>query len=218
MTYDSWRTTEPDTSHPDDSPHGDSTPGGCPSCEPMSMKTELEFGYLLNALEDAAAQREPSRHGYAEKRAAVLAYVAHLQDHHDSWEAIAHERHETLAVRDTEIARLREEGERHRGALENVSAIRDSIVGCQGFNFSEHAYPLVAVLDGAGFPGAGYEIARENLGTLIDQIKAAESQISALKAALAEACDLAMSFDVHGSQPGERERLSAIRAASEVGS
>jgi hypothetical protein len=43
MTYDSWKTTEPDTSHPDDKtrcPHGEDAPGGCPSCEPMSMNLE----------------------------------------------------------------------------------------------------------------------------------------------------------------------------------
>jgi len=54
-------------------------------------------------------------------------------------------------------------------ALSKISDIRDSIVGQQGFNFSEHAYPLVAVLGSVGFPGKGYEIARENLGTLIEQ-------------------------------------------------
>lgn len=58
-------------------------------------------------------------------------------------------------------------------ALEKISAIRDGIVGMQGFHFSNHAYPLVAALDAVGFPGAGYEIARKNLGTLLDLAESA---------------------------------------------
>ncbi len=79
---------------------------------------------------------------------------------------------------------LLDEIERLRGALQKVSDIRDSIVGLQGFDFSEHAYPLVAVLNEAGFEGAGYKIARKNLGTLIDQIKA-------MTAARNAACEIA---------------------------
>lgn len=71
-------------------------------------------------------------------------------------------------------------------ALTKISAIRDSMVGMQGFNFSEHGYPLVAALDGAGFKGAGYQIARENLGTLIDQRDAAEAARTTAENALAE--------------------------------
>lgn len=64
-------------------------------------------------------------------------------------------------------------------ALRKINAIRDSIVGYQGFNFSEHAYPLIAALDEAGYKGMGYEIARENLGTLIEQATAAEARCAA---------------------------------------
>ncbi len=67
-------------------------------------------------------------------------------------------------------------------ALTKVSAIRDSIVGMQGFHFSEHAYPLVAVLDGAGYKGAGYEISRANLGTLIEQRDKATAERDAARA------------------------------------
>lgn len=70
----------------------------------------------------------------------------------------------------------RAERDRYHVALTKISAIRDSIVGMQGFNFSEHAYPLVAALDEAGFKGAGYEIARANLGTLIEQRNRAEAE------------------------------------------
>jgi hypothetical protein len=86
---------------------------------------------------------------------------------------------------------------RSREALTKISAIRDSIVGMQGFNFSEHAYPLVAVLDAAGFKGAGYEIARANLGTLIEQIKTCEHERDAYRAML---CDLLASAHPHPTE------------------
>lgn len=59
---------------------------------------------------------------------------------------------------------------------EKVNAIRNSIVGMQGFNFSEHAYPLVAALDEAGFEGLPYPEARANVGTLLDRIAALERE------------------------------------------
>lgn len=61
-------------------------------------------------------------------------------------------------------------------ALEKINGIRNSIVGGQLFNWSEHAYPLVAALEEAGIKGDGHEIASKNLGTLLDQVKAAEAQ------------------------------------------
>jgi hypothetical protein len=69
-------------------------------------------------------------------------------------------------------------------ALDRISAIRDSIISMQGFNWSEHAYPLVAALDEVGFHGAGHEIAPANLGTLIEQIKASEVEVERLRADL----------------------------------
>lgn len=38
-----------------------------------------DFEYLLNGMENASAQDEPHRHGYGDKRKAVLAYVAKLE-------------------------------------------------------------------------------------------------------------------------------------------
>jgi hypothetical protein len=76
----------------------------------------------------------------------------------------------------------RDEIERLKATLQKISDIRDSIVGMQGFNFSEHAYPLVAALTEAGFEGKGYEISRKNLGTLIEQIEAADARNAALEA------------------------------------
>lgn len=67
-----------------------------------------------------------------------------------------------------------------------VSAIRDSIVGSQQFNWSEHAYPLVAALGEAGFNGAGHEIASKNFGTLLDRLEKAEAERDEAKEALDE--------------------------------
>jgi hypothetical protein len=73
-----------------------------------------------------------------------------------------------IATLQQRLAEVERENERLCGALTKISDIRDSIVGMQGFNFSEHAYPLVTALDAAGFEGKGYEISRANLGTLIE--------------------------------------------------
>jgi hypothetical protein len=73
-----------------------------------------------------------------------------------------------------------------RTALNKISAIRDSIVGKQGFNFSEHAYPLVAALDEAGFPGAGYEVASKNFGTMLERTTKAEAEVVQLRIIIAD--------------------------------
>ncbi len=81
--------------------------------------------------------------------------------------------------------RTRERDEAHT-ALTRISAIRDSIIGCQKFNWSEHCYPLVAALDEAGFKGATYPEARENCGTLIERCNAAEAELASAKSAAEE--------------------------------
>ena len=98
-----------------------------------------------------------------------------------------------LRLRRQDNIELRAEVAKLRAALRKVDAIRDSIVGTQTFNWSEHAYPLVAALNEAGYPGAGHEIASKNMGTLIEQIIAAEAEIVRLKRELQEA--LAMDAD-----------------------
>lgn len=65
-------------------------------------------------------------------------------------------------------------------ALEKINAIRNSIVGYQGFNFSEHAYPLVAALEEAGIKGASYAGNRANLGTLLERNAALEANVARL--------------------------------------
>lgn len=89
-----------------------------------------------------------------------------------------------LAESRIQLAAAEKERDGYRDALQKVSDIRDSIVGMQGFNFSEHAYPLVAVLNAAGFKGKGYEISRASLGTLIEQRDKAEADRDRLAAEL----------------------------------
>ncbi len=72
-------------------------------------------------------------------------------------------------------------GSSERRTLVEISAIRDSIVGSQSVNWSEHIYPLVAALDKAGFKGAGYEISRKNYGTLIEHLSRAEAERDMLR-------------------------------------
>lgn len=62
-----------------------------------------------------------------------------------------------------------------------VSAIMDSICGIQSFHWSEHAYPLRAALDEAGFPGKGYEIARKDIVSLIRNYAAAAEALSKIE-------------------------------------
>lgn len=54
-------------------------------------------------------------------------------------------------------------------AMAKLSDIRDSIIGMQGFNFSEHAYLMAEILDSAGYRGHGYETSVRNFGTLLQQ-------------------------------------------------
>lgn len=69
-----------------------------------------------------------------------------------------------------------------RAALTKIDAIRNSIIGCQKVNWSEHVYPLVVALQGAGYEGADYETNRKNVGTLIERTNAAEVEVARLKA------------------------------------
>lgn len=84
-----------------------------------------------------------------------------------------------------EITALLTERDELRLMGEKVNAIRNSIVGMQGFNFSEHAYPLVAALDAAGFKGLNYAEAKANLGTMIEQRDKAEAERDELLGRLA---------------------------------
>jgi hypothetical protein len=69
-----------------------------------------------------------------------------------------------------------------RQALEGINKIRDSIVGAQNINWSEHIYPLVSLLNRAGFEGLPYPEAQANIGTLIERTATAKSRAQAAEA------------------------------------
>jgi hypothetical protein len=70
-------------------------------------------------------------------------------------------------------------------ALEGVNAIRNSIVGSQQINWSEHIYPLVSLLNRAGYEGLPYPEAKKNIGTLIERAEKAESELLKAKEQIA---------------------------------
>jgi len=71
-------------------------------------------------------------------------------------------------------------GERMREALDKINDVRNSIIGTQSLNWSEHVYPLVAALEAAGFEGMGYPAARQYYGTLVERAVKAEEALTAL--------------------------------------
>lgn len=95
-------------------------------------------------------------------------------------------------------------------ALGKIDAIRNSIIGAQKVNWSEHIYPLVAALEAAGYHGQEYEVARENVGTMMERIAALEA---ALKVA-DEAMELGVAV-LKGFMPGlaRNDGLNTLRAA-----
>lgn len=87
---------------------------------------------------------------------------------------------EDIAKRDAEIERL-------NTALGKINAIRNSIVGAQAVNWSEHIYPLVAALSEAGIAGLPYPEAKKNIGTLIDRNAELCAEIERLKGLIEKA-------------------------------
>lgn len=123
-----------------------------------------------------------------------------------------------IAELEAKLARASRERDAKHDALTKISAIRDSIVGLQQVNMSEHIYPLVAALDGAGYVGVGYAIARENVGTLLEQLAAALAREERVKGALEMAesylgCALAYHATPESCDCGRCAVLVAVRAA-----
>lgn len=96
-----------------------------------------------------------------------------------------------------EIERLREFGEK-------VNAIRNSIIGTQTIDWSEHIYPLVAALNEAGFDGQEYPEAKANIGTLLERNEQLRTVGNQLRDAIA---NYPMS---------DEEGLAAVSSAIEV--
>lgn len=60
----------------------------------------------------------------------------------------------------SDVERLQAEKEGLVKALNKINDLRNDIVGRQAIGFSRHVYPLVAILNEAGFPGMPYEEAK----------------------------------------------------------
>ena len=82
------------------------------------------------------------------------------------------------------IADLRRQVESANRALAAINDIRNSIVGTQTVNWSAHVYPLVKVLQEAGFEGEGYEVAKAQASTLIEQRDALTKQLAEARAVI----------------------------------
>ena len=78
-----------------------------------------------------------------------------------------------------------------RTVLEKIHEIRNSIVGLQTVNWSEHIYPLVAALGEIGLHAEGYEISRPRFRTMLDRTCEAEKKAEKLNDALGAAEDIA---------------------------
>ncbi len=84
-------------------------------------------------------------------------------------------------------------------ALNSINDIRNSIIGLQSINWSEHIYPLVEVLEKAGIVGMGYPFANKHFGTMLERTNAAEADVARLRAALEKAvCALEITADFVG--------------------
>lgn len=92
----------------------------------------------------------------------AIYYLRDVVGLHVDADAVEQQRRDLIALR-AQVATL-------TAMAEKVNAIRNSIIGAQTVNWSEHVYPLVAALNEAGFKGLDYAEARENVGSLIEQV------------------------------------------------
>jgi hypothetical protein len=107
-----------------------------------------------------------------------------------------------LGAQNNVIDGLMAENEKLRSGLSKINDIRNSIIGCQKMNWSEHIYPLVAALNEAGIEGQHYPESREYVGTMLERTLAAENQADGLRAALKLAIDHIEHMAAHFSNRG----------------
>ena len=98
-----------------------------------------------------------------------------------------------------------------RAALAKINVIRNSIVGAQTMNWSEHIYPLVAALNVAGYEGQPYPEARAYIGSVLDQRDAAEARAKHAEAELETAH--ALRTEAHAAYDKEFRRAEKLRKA-----
>ena len=83
-----------------------------------------------------------------------------------------------------ECERVKAELAEAKESLNKINNIRNSIVGLQTINWSEHIYPLVAALEEAGIEGMEYPEAKGLFGTMVERTLDAEAERDRLRAAL----------------------------------
>lgn len=111
---------------------------------------------------------------------------------------------------DDVLSAFENEVDRLRAALAKINDIRNSIVGLQTVNWSEHVYPLVKVLDEVGLKGMPYPDAKEQYGTMLDRTVAAETEIDRLRGVVNKATTTGIEI----AEIAEKEILR-LRAALE---
>lgn len=98
------------------------------------------------------------------------------------------------------VAAAREALERVEKGLTEINEIRNSIIGHQNMNWSEHIYPLVAALNGMGVFGLDFPEARERVARLHERVETAEARLIRLEEALT-AWKVRLSFVGHPEEP-----------------
>lgn len=87
---------------------------------------------------------------------------------------------------DIRLAAFIARAERAFRALDKINGIRNSIIGLQAINWSEHIYPLVAALDEAGLTGMSYDEARPHFASLLERAVRGEERVEALETVIRE--------------------------------
>ncbi len=77
------------------------------------------------------------------------------------------------------LSEAREQLATAQQALATINDIRNSIVGLQTINWSEHIYPLVTALNGAGVLGMPYPDAKPRFASMLERAVKAEDQLAA---------------------------------------
>lgn len=148
--------------------------------------------HSIKRLEQSLAdQHELDRMGVVVGTHTVTVQASDLRRLLDAFKAADHERADLLVEHGVAVAAYRlseglrkSQGERlapAEAALTKINAIRNSIVGLQTINWSEHVYPLVAALNEAGYSAMQYEDAKQHYGTMLERTVRLENLETAVK-------------------------------------
>jgi len=101
----------------------------------------------------------------------LRAQLAASADEQNRLNAVAHDQFMQLAAKDAELAKL-------KLTLHKINDIRNSIIGFQALNWSEHAYPLVAALNAAGIQGMDFPEARIKFKLICDELAETHAELA----------------------------------------